>query len=77
MFHKLTTRASPSHLAVCLIQGDERSLRRRRLLTSDQLTDLYLGGLAAKHGGRLATSDAGIDASLITGGPAACIIIPQ
>ncbi|HVR36732.1 MAG TPA: hypothetical protein VMS21_12865 [Methylomirabilota bacterium] len=34
------------------------------------LTDLYLLGLAAKHGGRFATFDTGIDASLIPGGEA-------
>jgi toxin-antitoxin system PIN domain toxin len=47
------------------------------LPASDQLTDLYLLGLAVKHGGRFATFDAGINASLIHGGPAAYFIIPQ
>lgn len=37
------------------------------------LTDLYLLGLAAKHGGRFATFDSGIDASLIPGGEAALL----
>lgn len=46
------------------------------LPTSQHLTDLYLLGLAVKHGGRLATFDASIDASLIPGGPAAYYLIP-
>lgn len=47
-----------------------------RLPSSKHLTDLYLLGLAVKHGGRFATFDQSIDASLIPGGPAACCIIP-
>lgn len=43
------------------------------LSTSKHLTDLYLLGLAVKHGGRFATFDAGIDASLIPGGQAALL----
>ena len=43
---------------------------------SRSLTDIYLLGLAVSHGGRLATFDAGIDASLIPGGPAAYCLIP-
>ncbi|MCX6875582.1 MAG: VapC toxin family PIN domain ribonuclease [Verrucomicrobia bacterium] len=46
------------------------------LSTSKHLTDLYLLGLAVKNGGRFATFDAGIDASLLPGGPAAYFIIP-
>jgi uncharacterized protein len=41
------------------------------------LTDLYLLGLAVKHGGRFATFDASIDASLIPGGPAAYYLVPS
>jgi uncharacterized protein len=41
------------------------------------LTDLYLLGLAVKHGGRFATFDASVDASLIPGGPAAYYLIPS
>ncbi|KAB2638416.1 MAG: PIN domain-containing protein [Verrucomicrobia bacterium] len=48
----------------------------RSLPSSKQLTDLYLLGLAVQHGGRFATFDQGIDASLIPGGPAACFFIP-
>lgn len=46
------------------------------LPVSDDLTDLYLLGLAVKHGGRFATFDAGIDSSLLPGGSAAYFIIP-
>jgi len=45
------------------------------LPASDDLTDIYLLALAVKHGGRFATFDAGIDASLIPGGPAAYVTI--
>jgi len=40
------------------------------------LTDIYLLGLAVKHGGRLATFDRLIDPSLVPGGPAAYFLIP-
>lgn len=40
-----------------------------------QITDLYLLGLAVKHGGRFATFDRGIDPTLIPGGSAALFII--
>jgi uncharacterized protein len=46
------------------------------LSTSKHLTDLYLLALAVKHGGRLATFDASIDATLIPGGPQALYLIP-
>ncbi len=52
------------------------ALRFPNLPASDDLTDLYLLGLAVKHGGRFATFDAGIDASLILGGLAAYYCIP-
>ncbi len=38
------------------------------LPSSHELTDLYLLGLTVKRGGRFATFDQGIDASLIPGG---------
>jgi hypothetical protein len=41
------------------------------------LTDLYLLGLAVKHGGRLATFDRGLDVSLIPGGTTAYLLIPS
>lgn len=46
------------------------------LTVSEDLTDLYLLGLAVKHGGRFATFDEGIDTSLIPGGAAAYFAIP-
>lgn len=59
---------------------DELSLmtpaRFPRLPASDDLTDLYLLALAVKHGGRFATFDQGLDASLVPGGPAAYHVIP-
>lgn len=47
------------------------------LPASEDLTDIYLLGLAVKHGGRFATFDARIDASVVPGGPAAYGIIPS
>ena len=44
-----------------------------RLTASSDLTDLYLLGLAVKHGGCFATFDTGIDASLVPGGDAALL----
>ncbi|MBE7538136.1 MAG: PIN domain-containing protein [Opitutaceae bacterium] len=46
-----------------------------RLPAAGNLTDIYLLALAIKHGGRFATFDQGIDASLIPGGPSACVVI--
>jgi hypothetical protein len=43
---------------------------------SQNLTDIYLLGLAVKHGGRLATFDANMGASRVTGGHAAFQRIP-
>lgn len=58
---------------------DDASLSDTRffptLPASKHLTDLYLLGLAVKHGGRFATFDQSIDPSLIPGGPAALFII--
>jgi toxin-antitoxin system PIN domain toxin len=47
-----------------------------QLPASDNLTDVYLLALAVKRGGRFATFDAGMDASLVPGGPAAYHLIP-
>lgn len=44
-----------------------------KLPASDDLTGLYLLALAVKHGGRLATFDVHIGASLIPGGQAALL----
>ena len=63
--------ASPGHH----FWPDDASLSDTRffpaLPASRHLTDHYLLGLAVKHGGRFATFDQGIDASLIPGGPQA------
>lgn len=45
------------------------------LPASQDLTDLYLLALAARNQARFATFDAGIDASLVPGGPTAYLII--
>lgn len=59
---------------------DELSLADSRffpsLPDSRHLTDLYLLGLAVKHGGRLASFDTGIDPSLIPGGSSAYYLVP-
>lgn len=68
--------ASPGHQ----FWPDDISLSDTRffpaLPASRHLTDLYLLALAVKHGGRFASFDAGIDASLIPGGPQAFLLIP-
>jgi toxin-antitoxin system PIN domain toxin len=60
--------------------ADDLSLSDTRffpaLPSSKHLTDLYLLGLAVKHGGRFATFDARIDATLIPGGSVAYYQIP-
>lgn len=54
---------------------DDVSLMDNRIFPSlpgsRHLTDLYLLALAVRHGGRFATFDERIEASLIPGGPAA------
>lgn len=70
--------ASPSHrfwpAAASLL--DERCFRLKRPLTSGQLTDIYLLGLAVQNDGRLATFDATIPADAVAGGRAALLLIP-
>ena len=60
---------------------DDVSLMDARIFptlpASKHLTDVYLLGLAVKHGGRFATFDQNIDASLIPGGPQAFYLIPS
>ena len=59
---------------------DDLSLSDGRLYpelpASKHLTDYFLLGLAVKHGGRFATFDSGIDATLVPGGPATLHLIP-
>lgn len=68
--------ASPGHQ----FWPDDLSLTDTRLYPvlpgSKQLTDYFLLALAVKHGGRFASFDAGIDASLIPGGTTALRLIP-
>ena len=69
--------AAPGHQ----FWADDVSLMDARIFptlpASKHLTDLYLLGLAVKHGGRFATFDQNIDASLIPGGPQAFYLIPS
>jgi predicted nucleic acid-binding protein len=46
------------------------------LPAAKHLTDIYLLGLAVKRGGRFATFDSKIDASVLPGGIGAYYIIP-
>jgi uncharacterized protein len=46
-----------------------------QLPSSENLTDFYLLGLAVKNGGRFATFDGKIDATLIPGGPEALVVL--
>jgi toxin-antitoxin system PIN domain toxin len=68
--------ATPGHV----FWPDDLSLADRQLFphlpSAQDLTDLYLLGLAVKHGGRLATFDRRLDATLVPGGPAAYHVIP-
>jgi len=70
-----TLRAAPGHV-FC---PDDLSLSDIRIFptlpASSRLTDLYLLGLAVKHGGRFVTLDAGIDPTLVPGGPQAFSLI--
>lgn len=45
-------------------------------ITHSQITDLYLLGLAAQKGGKLATLDSRINASAVRGGREALFVIP-
>jgi toxin-antitoxin system PIN domain toxin len=59
--------------------ADDVSLLRRDLFQTlpdpKHLTDIYLLGLAVKHGGRLATFDTKLDASIVAGGAAAYLCL--
>jgi predicted nucleic acid-binding protein len=45
-------------------------------ISHSQITDLYLLGLAAHNGGRLATLDSRINATAVRGGREALFVIP-
>lgn len=47
-----------------------------QLPASKHLTDHFLLALVVKYGGRFATFDTGINATLVPGGPAALYVIP-
>lgn len=68
--------AAPGHQ----FWADELSLADTRRFPASpaakHLTDFYLLALAARHGGRLATFDPGIDATLLPEGSAAYHLIP-
>ena len=55
--------------------ADETWFASSRLLTSAQITDSYLLGLAVKHGGRLATLDRRLATGSVIGGEAARLLI--
>lgn len=69
--------ASPGHQ----FWPDDLSLANRlafpTLPTSKHLTNLYLLGLALKHGARFATFDHSLGPSILPGGPAAYFPIPS
>jgi predicted nucleic acid-binding protein len=46
-------------------------------VTHSQITDLYLLGLAARKGGKLATLDSRINAGAVAGGREALYVIPS
>ncbi len=51
-------------------------VRPGAVLTHGQATDVYLLGLAVHHGGRLATFDRHLAATLVEGGPEALATVP-
>lgn len=68
-------RAAPGHV----FWPDDISLLDTGLFPAlplaKDLTDIYLLGLAMKNGGRFATFDRTVPASLVPGGPSACHVI--
>ena len=55
---------------------DSRLFDVQHLLTSSQITDAYLLGLAVKNGGRLATFDRRLSNAPVRGGQNALMILP-
>lgn len=55
--------------------GDPRLFDLQHLLTSSQITDAYLLGLAVKNGGRLATFDRRLSSSPVRDGRQALMIL--
>jgi toxin-antitoxin system PIN domain toxin len=56
--------------------GDPGLFDGQRLLTSAQVTDAYLLGLAVKNGGRLATFDKRLSSSAVRDGRKALMVLP-
>lgn len=56
--------------------ADPRLFDARHLLTSSQITDAYLLGLAVRHGGRFATFDKRLSSSPVRDGQKALMILP-
>lgn len=54
-----------------------RHVDATQVLTSGQVTDTYLLGLAIAHGGRLATFDRRLSVKAVTGGKAGLQVIPD
>lgn len=60
----------------CDLSFDDPSFTDIKSLTPKQLTDVYLAGLALKHGTRLATFDGSIPVEVLAGGTQAIEQIP-
>jgi uncharacterized protein len=56
---------------------DETLFKMSPALQSNQVTDVYLLGLAVKHGGKLATLDESIPAAAVSGGETALNVVPH
>lgn len=55
--------------------ADDRLFAGNRILGPKQLTDVYLLGLAVKHGGRLATFDRTITRAAVRGAEAKHLVV--
>ena len=55
--------------------ADPAVFDHRRILGPDQITDVYLLGLAVKHGGRLVTFDRGIPIAAVRGAEARHLVV--
>lgn len=64
------------HFLPCDLSFDDPLFTDIKVLTPKQLTDVYLAGLALKHGSRLATFDATIPVEVLAGGNRAIEQIP-
>ncbi len=55
---------------------DSSLIDPQAIVSSDQISDTYLLGLAVNHGGRLATFDKRLRVTAVVGGDAALLVIP-